>query len=417
MPSECIICDAPDARVCARCRSAAYCSKECQDCDFSTHKFLCSAYANLPASPGGDHSLGILFPQDERHPKFVWVKIQYPSLEPPMFLADYNEKGLLGADNPRSRSWPVNGNRSRQRDLANTLQALRRADCYFDGSKLNRSIIKVTTLGANCIFAGPVLVMKRNGQTAEEMEMKHLKFLDMKMRDYRDIIDWFVEESHMAPPKQSPPHWPSMPQRLVKAVRINCDALIGRSLDKNPTTGCWRFEQVEVPANHQAFKKGGISAMSIRIGLPIKLWKYPLEPSWLSGLANPKATFLMRDMNPSHAGTWGWAPMRWQNDQGNVLVVHLDNEARPKDITKVQVEALSYLAQHHLQDGMQKVMEEQPGTNADGYYMRRDVTAQYTHALYTEVFEKLKIAKAEEDSDWAHAELPEGDGTPHYGPG
>ena len=87
-------------------------------------------------------------------------------------------------------------------------------------------------------------------------------------------------------------------------------------------------------------------------------------------------------------------------------MVNLDEENLPKNITQAQVEALSWLAQHLLQDEIQVFLEQQAQTEVEGYYLRRDCTARITYTVYGEVFEKLKLVKSEQDPDWAHAELP-----------
>ncbi|RSL76916.1 hypothetical protein CEP52_017758, partial [Fusarium oligoseptatum] len=77
-PVLCTICGSPNARRCAVCLSAAYCSLECQQTDWRTHRLLCRKFAacaqhNFAARPSPNHYLAILFPMTEKRPSLVWV--------------------------------------------------------------------------------------------------------------------------------------------------------------------------------------------------------------------------------------------------------------------------------------------------------------------------------------------------------
>lgn len=77
-PVLCTICGSPNARRCVVCLSAAYCSLECQQTDWRTHRLLCRKFAactqdNFATRPSPKHYLAILFPMTEKRPSLVWV--------------------------------------------------------------------------------------------------------------------------------------------------------------------------------------------------------------------------------------------------------------------------------------------------------------------------------------------------------
>lgn len=85
----CTICGIP-ATFCVRCKSAAYCSLECQQTDWETHRLLCKKFgdkadANFDDRPSKSHRLVIYFPMESnfptgpkqytspKRPKLCWV--------------------------------------------------------------------------------------------------------------------------------------------------------------------------------------------------------------------------------------------------------------------------------------------------------------------------------------------------------
>ncbi|KAG7433921.1 Zinc finger MYND domain-containing protein 10 [Fusarium oxysporum f. sp. raphani] len=75
---QCTICGSSEASRCARCRSAAYCSLECQQTDWRTHRLLCTKFSeqaqdNYASRPSPTHYLAIFFPMDKKRPSIVWI--------------------------------------------------------------------------------------------------------------------------------------------------------------------------------------------------------------------------------------------------------------------------------------------------------------------------------------------------------
>ncbi|KAK0100014.1 hypothetical protein ONS95_013169 [Cadophora gregata] len=72
--SRCVICDKPNVKECAACRSSAYCSPACQQVDWPLHKTLCKKLSILLKAPRPKFPvrLGILLSADDPNPQFVW---------------------------------------------------------------------------------------------------------------------------------------------------------------------------------------------------------------------------------------------------------------------------------------------------------------------------------------------------------
>ncbi|KFA55193.1 hypothetical protein S40293_11483 [Stachybotrys chartarum IBT 40293] len=74
----CTTCGGSDARYCIQCRSAAYCTTECQQTDWRTHRLLCRRFADVAkddfsSRPSTEHYLAITFPMADTRPKLIWV--------------------------------------------------------------------------------------------------------------------------------------------------------------------------------------------------------------------------------------------------------------------------------------------------------------------------------------------------------
>jgi hypothetical protein len=72
------ICGSLDSQCCAHCRSAAYCSVECQQTDWRTHRLLCKEFKEASADgfaarPSPKHYFAIYFSICETKPRLVWV--------------------------------------------------------------------------------------------------------------------------------------------------------------------------------------------------------------------------------------------------------------------------------------------------------------------------------------------------------
>ena len=87
MVQSCIVCEAPGAGACRRCRDAYYCSEKCQLKDLPLHELICGkflSHALAPAKyarrPSKNHFRVIIFESglyNYEGPKFVWLEFKH----------------------------------------------------------------------------------------------------------------------------------------------------------------------------------------------------------------------------------------------------------------------------------------------------------------------------------------------------
>ncbi|KAL8635913.1 MAG: hypothetical protein Q9228_006641 [Teloschistes exilis] len=115
----------------------------------------------------------------------------------------------------------------------------------------------------------------------------------------------------------------------VNGVRISCDADM-RDFGHN------KYEPVSIPASHQVFASGSVSEVACRVNLPLLIYKIEMDQQWedepFENRNNQDVTFLLLDVDPHKDYSlkrgelgWGWAPVRWQDDVGSVLVARKDH--------------------------------------------------------------------------------------------
>ncbi|KAF2427809.1 hypothetical protein EJ08DRAFT_332571 [Tothia fuscella] len=144
-------------------------------------------------------------------------------------------------------------------------------------------------------------------------------------------------------------------EQPVKGVRINC-------LGDQQKNGKPKFEAVDIPITHSIFTKHSKSDIGARVGLPIFIEKVSAIPLYSSGteIMNQSATFLNLCLDP-HAQFgggvlgFGWAPWKWQNDVGSVVIVRQDK----KPLSPFHVEALAKYAQNEVAELLQIGGEEE----------------------------------------------------------
>ncbi len=346
------MCSKPDSQLCGKCRSAAYCSVECQQTDWATHKLLCTQFSVLADLPGLNFKRAILFPEEGPNPVVFWMKFQNEfGCKTPQL------KGIMGGAHVAR----VQNERNflRGHDTGVVLQFYT-YDSYLDSaSMINRSILLVTKGKPSHPWMGPVVVLREQiGDTGLHE--------DITLTDFRNIVD-FLKIYGLDPLMlitQNPPL-----EQKVKGVKVSCVGDIKRFSKK--------YVAVDVPKDHPVFfqRSSPISAM---VGMTVKAHMYPFDKAWENmpstgngPWSNATAAFLHMEVDPNPGVTWGFAPMHWQNSNGNILVVREDE----KDITPAEVEMLCDFCQYKMQP-----LFEDSNESGGGIRAKREVMAHVTPA-------------------------------------
>ena len=395
MTSTCTICDSTCTKACAQCHATRYCSTECQQTDWPSHRLLCSQYSTHTDRPDPCYKRAILFLPGELKPKFIWVECNsygvpgytYESPQVQQHLG-----GKLGSYDALPDYIRIRHNTLRDRNLSNTLEVICRDSFLIDGSSVNSSVVKATQGAMRHSWKGPILAMKKQGLSIDPPV-----YLDVDMQDYRDVVDYFISYGT----SESVGHedvggWDrnhDWKGKMTRGVKINCEG-------DQKYCGTARFTAVDVPAGHPVFSNA-IAPISKLVGMPIHTWQCPPDKTWKDKAVytNVPATFLHLNTDESSGDGWGWAPMKWQNNVGSVLVVRSDG----RDVSAQQVEALC----HFCQFKMQPLFENATGGGLV-HMSRAEVMGYLTPEGFRDYFAEMRVRKMEEGEGggWETASVP-----------
>ena len=70
---QCPRCEDKATRACGGCSNIKYCSIECQQTDWPTHKALCSTFKDFSERPAADKCRVVAFLPGEAKPRFMWA--------------------------------------------------------------------------------------------------------------------------------------------------------------------------------------------------------------------------------------------------------------------------------------------------------------------------------------------------------
>ena len=395
MTSTCTICDSPNAKNCARCRSTKYCSPECQQSDWPSHSLLCSQYSTHAHRPDPSYKRAILFPPNEANPKLIWVECKteqdedFPGLKWESSQVQEHLGGKLGKYDALPEFMPIKRNLLRDRDLSNTLEVICRDTFLLDGSEINKSVVKATHGATGHGWRGPIVALKKKGLGSDP---RH--YMDIDMQDYRDVVDYFI--SYRDESVQDVEVRAGDRKGKVRGVKINCRG-------DQRTFGVEEFSAVNVPVDHPVFFDSVMAPISKLVGMPLRTRKCPPDTLWKddhSSYTNVPATFLHQNTDDSSGGWWGLAPMEWQDDVRSVLVVRSDG----RDVTVQQVEALC----HFCQFKMQPLFENAHGAGLVSM-SRAEVLGYLTTDGFREYFVELRAKRMMDEGKvggWETAEVP-----------
>jgi hypothetical protein len=146
--------------------------------------------------------------------------------------------------------------------------------------------------------------------------------------------------------------------KKVKGVIIRCEGEIGLHRKQ---TGKWeRYVETTVDKNNEIWKSDPTPA-SIVMGLPLLVQQMPHNPLWddkqVTRFDNQPATYLNIKVDPKDPQLWGFAPPKWQNSVGNILLVRKDG----KDLSREQAWAIAEFMQFRVSDVFGEILENGGG--------------------------------------------------------
>ncbi|KAG7414884.1 Ubiquitin carboxyl-terminal hydrolase 19 [Fusarium oxysporum f. sp. raphani] len=243
---QCTICGSSEASRCARCRSAAYCSLECQQTDWRTHRLLCTKFSeqaqdNYASRPSPTHYLAIFFPMDKKRPSIVWIDTKKDKYEVEPYFH------------------PVQGNVLRGRtSWQNTLNIW-----FLDPDVTPRNITTnqaihgtiPTLIGdtwGEFIWKGPVVAVMRKGTGYEPRHST-----DITLTAYRDAVDYLgyyrdTIGSMIEPGREDHLSKRVLADRISKVVGVRINCLRDQISRQEP-----QLVEVAVPKTHPLFNLEG----------------------------------------------------------------------------------------------------------------------------------------------------------------
>ncbi|KAI0140517.1 hypothetical protein GGR57DRAFT_520749 [Xylariaceae sp. FL1272] len=349
-PILCTICGSSTAKLCSGCRSAAYCSLECQQTDWRTHRYLCRAFKEISPRPSRAHCLVVFFPMVNRSckPQLRWVPTKEEST-PGWFTPELHQ---IMAPPGRSRpsgginSQIVRGNIMRGRPKFPDSLRIRYLE-DFNYSKDEFAVNQTLHGGPAAVCAdgwgdtfwrGPIVAYLSVGDAFDAPLVK-----DIHLTAYRDAIDYLAyfretEDSMIdGIGSKTPLSRRVMADRSgkLKAVRIDAFA-------------------TKLATSHPLLMTEGDDPLSIVEGLD-ETWvmrSYPIpKDATAEGKNNPYALMLLPDISRKGLEDglegFGWAKIpEWRRSliTGSVLVADLTK----KDLNVSRVRAVSMAIEKYV---------------------------------------------------------------------
>lgn len=358
----CALCETSSTRVCARCKSSHYCSKECQVDDWPVHKLLCASFSafDVSARPSTTHFRGIIFPQDQPKPQLAWLHCPWREDEDDGVRWQHADlEAFLGPDSGPAINmlWT---DAILQRRLPDPIDLCYRDAFLIDGSTKNKSVAKATAsfAGLSHDWRGPIVAVGKKGEGIDPLHCR-----DLDMADFRYIVDHLIAYNRWSLDTEASKL--TYARKVVKGVRINC-------LGDCQAFGKPHYEAVDVSSTDPIFTgiQRDTSDIADRIRLPIFTRRIPFHLRWAnetraqdfggqSPSNNQDATFLHLCSDPKADGYpvapgWSWAGWQWQQYVGSVLVVRRDM----KPLTPMDAEALCTYCPHEVRPLMAHSMGE-----------------------------------------------------------
>ncbi|KAI6082323.1 hypothetical protein F4821DRAFT_216933 [Hypoxylon rubiginosum] len=393
--NKCAVCWKGDSKLCVGCKSCAYCSKECQRSDFKSHKLLCKAIAEQEARPTPSHVRAIFFPEDKPKPQLVWIRYtpEDVPIDPGLLDRSTRQRLLMRNADDTLDLTKISWNHRLKQEAPSMIEFHFRDNFYNDGSQVTASIMTAVEPHGpeKRYWRGPLLVLAISIEKKSESDTiqngANLQYTDATLADFRSVIDHSLcyERQRMPPDMQAmmakfgfkgldlgdgvPPPASYYEQR--KGNKGNALATTATEVGATPSThsnaretilgvqlNCQEkgssVRQVKVDRSHPIRNgQGEVSPISRLVGMPLRLRK---NAEKFADWGNQRACWMMVSVNIDDP-SWGFAPLDWQLDINNVVVVRDDGQ----DLTLKDVSNMHGFCADYL-DKVQDAAEE--GTRA-----------------------------------------------------
>ncbi|CAJ2504723.1 Uu.00g121170.m01.CDS01 [Anthostomella pinea] len=215
--ARCIYCEKPGTHECSHCKSARYCSQQCQDKDWSIHRLLCSTHAEFTDDkrPSPDHARAIIFPAGDVQPRFIWIEkyaeggYHFPVIDG--WLGPYARYSNMITDVNEVLNQAGHGH-----DVGHGLFLVGLNEHPLPEVPLNASILSLGKPGHMKVCFGNQIIAARK---QNEAGTRGITVDDVELRDLRHAVDFF--QHHPMNPCVVNPERYTMP--VMPGVIIHCD--------------------------------------------------------------------------------------------------------------------------------------------------------------------------------------------------
>ncbi|MCJ1265747.1 hypothetical protein MMC22_005627 [Lobaria immixta] len=372
---ECAICPDNIRFMCTSCKSTGYCSAECKDTDWPSHKVLCHQFqSHLAEEPIGHDAVPVVFFQPSApRPSLVWMTAEQ--------IGQCDIKLRLESGSDALGRTTVGGiNPIRQRPYRRPIVLVHDPHHFQRGIK-NHSVESITGSAGETKWRGRVMAMLPCSSKDSRDRID--------MRDLRELADFFKSY------KLDDIHLGLLRDGIKKniGVRINC-------LDDMRTHSLQQYTSIGIPKAHPIYLEPMSCDISLLIGLPIKTFKYVSRSDLCRG-ENDLAAHLHRcgDVN---SPAWGFPPQKWLTNARSVLVVRCDG----KDLLPEHAEVLCKFCDDHFRNIFSLETEAHAYRSGSQKERQQAFTERATRKGFEEFFERYRSSKARGIGRWRHLPTP-----------